>query len=234
MYLSTDNVLDGNDQLLQDSPSGAILPGQPLYYYFTPVIPASTPPGNYFLIVSIDDSDDIAELDETNNTAATVMFEVTAPDIDFSIENASLSGGIIDPTSSVDLDGDLVNNGNTDADTGIIAVYFSSDETLDMGADFHITTISIPGVPAGGIFTGFSEILDNIPGSVPSGDYFVLLAADPDDIIMESDETNNEANAGLVTYHAPEVDLSVSDVFSAEAEVTTSIEVSATITNNGI
>gem|GEM_PF-2290608 len=187
VFLSSDNVWGPNDQLVGSLsyPNLGIvtLPGQSLPF----IIPANTAPGSYFLIIRVDFTNQIAELNEADNT-------IVQP---FSVQSG---GGLVDleltvtaaPTTigtgaMVEYNLSIRNNGSSAA-TGItlqhtknghFAAY--SNVNASVGT-FNIQTgiWSISSLAAGQLallsFDGY--IVDMI---TPQIDFFEIMAASPGD-----------------------------------------------------
>lgn len=85
----------------------------------------------------------------------------------------------------------LKNQGNGDANTFDVSFYLSSDQSLD-GSDLLLSEVKTiySGINAGSQVNTFRNI--NLPANVTHGQYYVIVKADGNDEILESDETNNE------------------------------------------
>jgi hypothetical protein len=73
------------------------------------------------------------------------------------------------------------------------------------------------------------------PGQVPPGTYDLTARADPDDVVKERDETNNQARLTWTIVGAEKPDLVISDVYSQQVIVggDTVLNIIATVKNEG-
>lgn len=81
----------------------------------------------------------------------------------------------------------VLNNGTRDAVSSTAAVYLSTDQTLDQ-SDVLITTVDVGSISMGGSVTKTADI---IVDAESAGDYYILVEADTDHKVHESNETDN-------------------------------------------
>lgn len=204
-YLSTDNLLDAGDMLL-NSISGNALSGTTSDFRSTSVtIPVSATPGNYFIICKADYSNNESETDEANNaTVQSVVIQAPFADLipDNPVANATMSGG---NTYTVSVD--VFNAGNTPVAGCSVGYYLSSDVNYDT-LDVMLASSSGGAINAGGSDYQFVNI--TIPQGTPNGNYYLLFFADHQDTISETIETNNIAYSPV--YISPDnIDLYISN-----------------------
>jgi subtilase family serine protease len=148
-----------------------------------------TTPGNYQATATADLNDDVAESDETNNTA-TDSFQVTAPDL--VVE--SLTHEPSNPTNidTITIKAVVKNTGDTTA----------SLSTLEIEIEGEITpaTYPIPALLPDETFEVEREVTLSTPDT-----YQVTATADVDDDVAESDETNNTATDTIDVIEAPDL-----------------------------
>jgi trimeric autotransporter adhesin len=212
LFLSADSVLDNTDQLLTQLKSDTLNGGEDSWKGEPFNIPASTLPGDYYLIYYIDRQNQVPESNENNNKYA-APFKVLAPVIDISFRDAALPASSR-PGASENLSGSFINFGNCTLDSAEVGVYFSKDNSLD-NTD----------VPAGIIsgkatnYPGNNQYIGRlrIPFSLSPGNYFVILVADPQHKITETNEQNNLAiiplNVGEAIADIKIKSISVDDVW---------------------
>jgi subtilase family serine protease len=126
----------------------------------------------------------------------------------------------------------LVSNIGGHAAAGtVVRFYLSTDATLD-ASDKKIGDSTPQTVPANG------QLLINMTGVIPAGtapgQYFVIAEADPDGMIVESNETNNDSMPTGIEVGTPVADLVVTGVTAPmTASPGEGIMANITITNSG-
>ena len=96
--------------------------------------------------------------------------------------------------------------GGGEAPPSAAALYLSADGVLD-AADRPLAsaTAARPLKPGDRVGVRFSRV--TLPADLPSGTYHLLARADDTGAVAEADETNNVADGGTITLHAPVVDI---------------------------
>ena len=202
IYLSIDSTLSDDDRFLQEGAvSKTSSPGGTLKASGVVVIPSDVSAVRYYLIVRADYKNRVAELDETNNTAAVaIALETNGED-----KNPPPASG----TSLVDLSvtatlekndlpakpGDRVtafytvrNTGESEIDDPIIGFYLSEDADFD-DRDILLETEELSDLD-GNESDDESEQF-SLPDAESDGNYFILIVADPFNAVEESNEGNN-------------------------------------------
>src|SRR5205814_134705 len=148
-------------------------------------------PGNYFLVVSTDDGNSIAESRETNNLAsrAIALSLPPLPDLvitDVQTPTQALAG------VAVTLRWTTTNAGTAglSSQAWTESVVVSNASAILTLADFRFTNT----IPVGGSLSRTQDVV--FPSSLPAGDYLVRVTADSIQEIIESSEANN---SGLAT-----------------------------------
>jgi subtilase family serine protease len=192
-YLSVDQTLDGGDELLGHW-RVENLAGKTSSYPKTPdlAIPFITPSGSYYILWVADMDDDVAESDETNNvrsTAITINNIGIQPDL---IPIAIVSNaGPVNSGSSFIISFKNRNIGVGAAPKPTYAGFYLSDNTtLELGSDTELGSVLV-GTLKSGTNSGSKSANVTIPGTTPTGTYYILYVADMYDDVAESDETNN-------------------------------------------
>jgi subtilase family serine protease len=203
-YLSTDATLDAADQVLATSLGGAMAPSAfGVNRFATGLVPTGTAPGNYFVLFVADPQNQVSETNELNNVL-TRPITVVAPSVDLTIAQASntlaaAAGGVVSLSAYV------LNQGNTTAPSSNMAVYLSSNTTLDAADPLVFNS------PGGQLSAGLNSFRSgsfNVPAGTTPGNYFLLYVADPQNLVGETNELNNMVSRTL-TVQAPLVDLQV-------------------------
>ena len=200
-FLSSDAVLDAGDVLLARDPVPALASGQRQGRYLTLTIPVGTAPGGYYVLFVADDQGQVAETNEANNVRA-VRMTVQAPVLDLVIQqeqvySPTLPGYYIRPNCV------LLNQGNVPAASSPSAFYLSVDAVFDVG---DVLLDNTTGYALGAGQSVMREALVNVPASTAPGSYYVLFVADPQNMIAETNETNNVRSLPL-TVQVPTIDL---------------------------
>ena len=81
------------------------------------------------------------------------------------------------------------NIGNEDASSFIISFYISSNNNISTDGDTLLAQGSLSGIQKNKTKT--AKYKWKVPKSFAKGDYFIKVVWDSEDIIIESDETNN-------------------------------------------
>ena len=195
-YFSTDQTLSSDDVLSEREEVDAES-DEPESDNEQIDIPNSLDDGDYFILVVIDDLEQVTESDETNNTEA----------IAFTVGNSGGSGGggsanlivtsvSAEPSSAapgdeVEGEYDLANTGSEAAGESSVAFYLSTNATLSTN-DTFLAREDADGVDAGGDGDGDFEF--TVPSGLAAGDYFLLAVADDRNDVTESDESDNVAS----------------------------------------
>ncbi|MHC5066857.1 MAG: CARDB domain-containing protein, partial [Planctomycetota bacterium] len=160
----------------------------------TVTIPIDTPPGNYWLGFVVDNEEQVAELDETNNIVARLItVEAGQPDLRVG-QGFSLVNPVTRPFPGFPIPVQVEfiwvkNEGMVDSGLFTIGIYFSHDSNVTVG-DERMHSIDIPGLAPGEIF--YEEFLNVfIPWHVPPGVWWIGCIADDANTVLESNEGNN-------------------------------------------
>lgn len=213
-YLSSDAMLSANDVLL-DKSAGSLLGGnQSSYRSATLSVPATTPPGSYYLLFAADYLGVVNESNENNNVAS-ISVNVVPPSTDLVVQQTNVNTPNTAPGNPLSLSCTIANQGNAPANFSSVGYYLSTDIALD--ANDQLLTSSYGGqlTPS---YNQYRSATTNVPPSTTPGNYYILFAADYQNVVNESNETNNVA-AVSITVSAPSVDLLVQDVQLSQTSV---------------
>ncbi len=188
-YLSTNSARDAGDVLLGGTRSILSLEaGTDSTGTRSVTVPATAPPGIYFVLACADDSIKVSENDETNNCAASPMTtQVGLPDlIEIALNDPPPSATV---GSTIAVTDTVQNQGVTDAGSSTTRFYLSVDLVKD-SSDVLLTPTRPIGVLGHGLVsTGTKSV--KIPSTASAGVYYLLACADDLQQRIEADETNN-------------------------------------------
>ena len=189
VYLSTDDVPDGSDMLLATRTVTELAAGTPSNAPMEITIPADTVPGDYFLYVVADNTDAVAEGNETNNIWLSPLAIGVAPEPDLEVQDVTWPVETVwDPGAVVTLDTMVSNVGAAAAGQFDVSVYLSTDDVPD-GSDVLLAARTVTELAAGTPSNAPMEI--TIPADTVPGDYFLYVVADDAGAVAEGNETNN-------------------------------------------
>jgi len=114
-------------------------------------------------------------------------FNIYTQSPDLGVYSINVRLGYLYPGSAKFVTTTLQNQGYADAANVNVKYYLSTDNILD-GGDTLLGTHIFPSVPLG--LTG-EDVQIAVPETVTPGAYYLLVSVDPDNLIAETDETNN-------------------------------------------
>ncbi|GAB3852619.1 hypothetical protein GCM10028822_20540 [Hymenobacter terrigena] len=229
-YFSTDATLDANDVLLGNSTGYALNPGLSSSRYASVTIPATTAPGSYYILFAGDYLGQVSESNENNNVAS-VNVTVTAPSIDLTILQPSVTPTTTAVGTPISMSCYILNTGNATATSSSVGFYISTNTTLDAN-DILLTSQY-----GGALTTTYSSSRYGtaaIPTGLTPGTYYILFVADYQGQVAETNETNNVASVAI-TVAPPGVDLIVQQpsLYYNSTVAGGSVQASASIYNQG-
>ncbi len=146
----------------------------------------------------------------------------------------SLGSISVDPTAyaGVSMRGSaVVHNGGGRSTGATVRFYLSTDVALD-ASDVSLGDAIAAQVGPGEDVTAQGTLL--VPSSVTAGNYFVISVVDPDNQVLEQNETNNQAPAVSLTVATPKPDLTVNTItVPGTAAPGATIQVSRVLANVG-
>lgn len=204
-YLSADNVWDATDAYLGSSCQSLLFPGQSGTCAISATIPALATAGNRYLLLVADPPNAEQESDETNNV---VSFAVTVaagsgslPDLE--LWRPSLSFAAVPPGGSTAAFTFIFNRGPGGVSGYEIGFYLSADTVYSATTDVFLGLVTGSSlVPSGGGAAGtiHSAPVLTVPATTAPGNYYLVLMADPRNVVAENNENNNSrAQPLLVT-----------------------------------
>lgn len=218
LFVSEDEVLDSEDDIqisstLATDGVGGVVAGATRDFIINSLsIPGSVRAGNYFLLAQIGTSTS-GENDTTNNLIS-IPVRVDGVDLAFEPGESGLSVSDVtqDPPATTLVDFDLVvenSGGGKIVRPVVVRAYISRDEELNLAAGGEIqlqfvdgtTTVSElshPSLGAAGAadsnhrFAGKLNFTTSASGEpIRPGSYELFFVVDPQDSVVETDETNN-------------------------------------------
>ena len=206
-YLSTNQTLDASDVLLTSN-TGTVYGGSYSSRYATLTIPVGTAVGSYYILFVADYLNQLAETNETNNVTATQL-QVVTPVVDLLTSQPYLSPSVSVPNGTINASCYIQNQGNSPASSSNVGYYLSTNTVFDAS---DVLLLNSPGgTLAGGQYLSRYNSL-TVPAGTALGSYYVLFVADPTNIVVESNETNNVSSYPLQIV-APVVDLFTSQPY---------------------
>ncbi len=186
-YLSVNGQLDAGDVLLTASRAvGPLAAGVSSAGATQVTIPLGTAPGAFYLIAKADGVNAVEETAETNNTVARLVW--IGPDL--IVSGVSATSPVV-AGAKTSVAATVVNQGAGSAGASTVHYYLSTNLTFD-ATDIPLgESRSVPALAAGA--SNIGATLVTIPGSTTAGTYFVIVRADADGGVSESNETNNTA-----------------------------------------
>ncbi len=210
-YLSTDSMLDSTDYSLHSALVNHLYPGSDDSLLVITGIPENATPGNQYVIVKIDYEERIPEKNENNNTIS-VPVQIQNSVKDLCIDQSGVSedqpitaGGTIRFWAYVK------NTGQQKIDTFKTGFYLSADTLLD-ASDTLLLSLQRYSLYEGQSRYYFTAA--TLPDSVPVGTFHLIIYTDYQNMIDETNETNNIA---VLTFEiVPKyAELSISNLYSA-------------------
>ena len=197
-YLSTDNVWDAADAYLGASCQTLIFPGQSGTCSIMGTIPPFTAPGSYYLVLVADPLNAEQESDETNNVVSFPVAVATGGSVlpDLELWRPSLSFSTVPAGGSTGAFTFIFNRGPGSAGPYEIGFFLSADTVFSASNDVFLGLVTGGSLstPSGTIHS--APVL-TVPRSTAPGNYYLVLVADPRNVIAESNERNNSRALAL-------------------------------------
>ena len=192
-YLSADQTISTSDYLVGEKIvaglAGGAFANLNILQDASEVVP-TIPSGNYYVGYIIDSENVVDELDEDNNSyvfTSELLTLVSLPNLTFNLPQNSFVINEFD----VDVDLQVENKGVVVSDPCKIGFYISTNNPVTV-SDYFIGEIALESLsPDETSDKTFSvNVLDEIPG-LPEGEYYVAYLIDHENVIDESNESDN-------------------------------------------
>ena len=155
-------------------------------------LPATITPGTYYVGLYVDYGDYISESDENNNIVVTNSAQLTVIDCGPDLEPTSISGpstGVRGGTAQVSVQ--ISNIGMEDVTSVDYSIYLSSDSSISgTGNDVLVGSDVTGTIAESSAWSGTVNL--GIPSNLGDGCWYWGILVDPNNSIVEMDETNNE------------------------------------------
>ncbi|WP_164891191.1 CARDB domain-containing protein [Botryobacter ruber] len=229
-YLSARNVWDNTAVRIGQSEVTTLAVGGTASPEANLIIPAGTAAGDYFVLVRADDTGAVTESSETNNVRS-IAVTLAAPTVDLTVQPAAFVASVT-AGNSYSFATEIRNSGNVAAASSNVGLYLSSNTSLE-SSDLLLSTITGGPLGAGSVAVRSSSI--TIPSNISPGTYYILVVADPADLVTESVETNNMQTASITVVASLVPDLRVHSPGLSASTVNADniVGVSGTVTNIG-
>ncbi|MEH2348640.1 MAG: CARDB domain-containing protein [Nostoc sp.] len=228
-YISKDTALSNDDMLVGSDTVNAIAAGATSSETVSVTIKNAIAAGNYYLLYQADANGNIGESNETNNIVSRAI-AINGPKPDLIIQNVS-APSLVDPGSLITVNYQLANQGTATAGTSTTKFYLSKDAALSNDDTLLASNQNYfySGLGAG-YYSSESDFFV-LSSSTTFGNYYLLLQADGNGEIFESNESNN-VTAKAITVAAPDL-LIQNPSAPASANIGTSITLSYQVKNQG-
>jgi subtilase family serine protease len=221
-YLSRDALLDAGDPLVGTRAVDGLAIGAASTGSASLVLPDNLAAGSYFLFAKADGAAQLTEVNESNNTRATIVS--VGPDLVISALAAPAAAA---PGGSIVVTETTTNQGAGAALPSNTTFYLSTNTALDT-SDLRLQSRSVPALAAGGLSSATTTV--TLPAALATATYYLLAQADGDATIGEVNEINNTRALGIRV--GPDLVVSALTVPTRAAAGGT-IAVTDTTTNSG-
>lgn len=202
VYLSSDATFGPGDQPIGGAVINTPLAGGQSYGLGANVTIPNVTPGNYFLIVNADNGNNVSEgINENNNASSAIPITLTAPNVDLQVTNVS-AASVLYSGQYADISWTVTNLGSspTLSDVWTDHVFISRDQVLDP-SDRQLEFRNHNGVLGGGAsYTENRSVL--LPPGL-TGDFYLIVVTDRNNVVVESNETNNASTPRAVNLQLP-------------------------------
>ena len=192
-YLSADNQWDGNDTYLGASCQSLLFPGQSGTCSITATIPPVAISGGAYLILVADPLNAEQESNEANNI---IIFRVTVSAAsgsalpDLVLWRPSISFSAVPAGGSTGSFTFINNQGTAAVGNYEIGFYLSADTVYSASNDVFLGLATGGGLSINNGTIHSAPVL-TVPQNTLPGNYYLVLMADPRNVIAESNENNN-------------------------------------------
>ena len=216
IYVSTDNIINTADRLVTTLAVAQLAAGASVNLNSSFNI-SGIPDGNYIVGMIVDDSNQVTESNENNNSCfdrnPRIIIDTTpAPTRDLVINNC---GGVSISGNNVSVNNLTIRNtGNVSTSSGSIVSYYLSFDNTVTAADILVGSKNIPILSAGATRT-INHSFNLSSFNLADGTYNVGMIIDANNVIQEVNENNNSCidnspSIVIDTAPPPVADLNIS------------------------
>jgi len=193
-------------------------------------IPSDQVEGCWYWAARIDPANRIDELREDNNSILSSAAFCIAP-ADLSVTSVARPVGDAVSGSFIEVVIDLANSGDSDAGLFEVTLTLSSDDVVD-GTDHVFPSFVVSELAAGGTWTIRSTVA--LPSGI-IGEHRWIVMVDSTDLVLETDEDNNQGVSDPFTIETRSIDLQAI-IISAQssADPGQAIDVDWSVANLGL
>jgi subtilisin family serine protease len=191
-YLSAFTTKVASSRLLAGSrPVPAVGAGAASAGSATATVPADVAAGTYYLLACADDTNVVAESNESNNcAAASVRVQVGSDLTESGVSSQTYVSGA---GATITVSDTAVNQGGGAAAATFTQYYLSTFTTKTSTSRLLTGARAVPMMAAGGNSSGSVSV--TLPADVATGAYYLLACADDTNLVIETNESNNCAAA---------------------------------------
>lgn len=209
IYLSTTSTITASDILLGETNNhnGLAAGGEHTWAGGGYTVPAGTTPGTYYIGVLVDRNNTVAEYNEDNNFVSrqiTVAAPVALPDLIITA-HPTVNPLTVTAGATINISSWTVKNqGTAAAGPFHNGIYFSTQAVVNPGSVL-LNVYSHPGgLAAGAEYTWPGGTL-TIPATALPGTYYIVIMADHNNQIVESNENNNSRYKSINVVGLPDL-----------------------------
>ena len=231
LYLSANGVHDTKSIFLVDDPVPSLVAGGSFTHGVSALIPSNVKVGTYQVIACADDSQSIAEADESNNCLASspITLQTALPDLgETAVSFTPPSSG---PGKSVTVTDTVTNNSSYNAGPSTTRYYVSTNAFFSSNAILLAGSRAVGALAAGQTSAGSASV--SLPATLITGAYFVLACADDTQQVGETNENNNCAASSTQLQVGPDLTQAGVTQSANKAGAAGTLTVNETVNNPG-
>ncbi|RNI32031.1 T9SS C-terminal target domain-containing protein [Rufibacter immobilis] len=231
-YLSANSTFESTDVYLGNTAGGLLTSGTTVERKSTLSLPSSTTAGNYNLLFVADANNDVEETNEKNNVRTAAITVNSSNYLDLEVTAKTLASTSVTVGSTVNATATIKNNGNVTAPKNTIGFYLSSNTTFDENDVLLVSKETTSTLTAAA-----SEVISTtltIPSATTSGSYYILFVSDPENHIVESNETNGVMSSAItVTSNSADLVVKNGSLSASSLLAGGTVTATATLENQG-
>jgi subtilase family serine protease len=231
-HLSVDSTYGGGDDIVFTTtrPGGTLAPGASSNVTTTLTVPATTPPGTYYVCAMADWDNRLPETDETNNTLCSASPITVPADLIMTVVSTTSLGAA--PGGSISLSNTVKNQGTSASGASVIGFHLSTNTTYGDGDDIaSVTTRSVASLAGNATSAATTSVV--VPSTTPLGTYYVCAMADVNNTVAETNETNNALCTATPIAVGPDLIISAISTTATTVAAGSPFSVSNTVLNQG-